>query len=260
MKNILDKILYYAGKKPYVLLIPSIILSEIVTLMISVPMSYMLFGGMDKNIYIALTCGFLVSFVVCGILVYYARYSIEMKNEIEKLKRALNLNEDGTYVFRLSISDFKNRLTEEMERGSRHGFSMIIMKIEVKNFDVLKEIYGEDHTKNLLKDLNELLNGIKRSYDLLTSENVIYTVLLNQVVNNSVEQVCKRFFNTIVNHKFSVRKFENMITSNAVKLKISLAGLEFSPSKDTTPEIIFEKIDKLLSDTDIDTYQFKTGL
>jgi len=260
MEKLTNKILYYAGKHPFWLLIPSIILSEIITMIISVPMSYYLFGIVNENLYIAGTCGFVVSLIVCSSLVYLARQSNDMRNEIEKLKRALNMNEDGSYVYKLTDSDFKTRMIEEMERGTRHNFSMIIMKIEIKNFNELEESYGKDNIKNIFKELNDLLNSIKRSYDLLTSDGLVYCVLLNQVIKGSSELVCKRFFTTVENHKFSIRKFDNMLTSNVVKLNISLAGLEFIPTLGTNIDNILDIVDSLLKETKDDSFKYQIGI
>lgn len=255
MKQFTDRLLYYASKSPWLLLIPSIILSEIVTMLISIPMSYMLLGRIDENLYIAGTCAFLVSLIVCALLVYFARQSLELKNEIENLKKALNINEDGTFSNQLSSLEFNKRLKEELDRGHRHGFTLILMKIKIENLEELKLTLPSDSFFQIKEELIDTINTIKRSYDLLSDENSLYVILLNQVVKGCIESVCLRFYNTIKNHKFITRLRLDTITANIISFDIKLSAIEFTPTKTITLEFLNSELDKLLNNTQ--SYSYK---
>lgn len=178
---------------------------------------------------------------------YFSRQMYRYAADIRKLKRELNLNDDGSYIYKLSPMDFKVRVIEEMERAYRYKFYIIMLKLRVENLDDLAQTYGERNRAQVAHELIELLNATKRSYDLIMSEGDVYTLMLNQVAPGSVNSVAKRFLNVVDTRKFSVKKFDNMLTCNTAKLKVSVAGLEFRATENESVDDVLHELEQLLS-------------
>lgn len=151
-----NKILNHLIKYPLRLLITSILLSEIITILIAFPLSYFLSHHVCESVYIAVSCGLIVSIIVCGLLIW-----INIK--FEKIQKIKTETEYNILQSRLDQA-LKMEAIGTLAGGIAHDFNNILSAI--LGFTELAKMHALPNTRQD-ENLKEVIAASSRASSLV---------------------------------------------------------------------------------------------
>lgn len=178
------------------LLWSSVVLSEVLTGIIVVPMNVIFHGRITYDYLITGgIAAFFVSLIVTFVLVLLIK-------ELRKDEKALS--EQNQRIYELSIRDyltevfncryFYERLEEEIKRAERYKNTLSLIMLDIDYFKQYNDIYGHQAGDSILRDVAFFLKKNIREYDLVARYggeefSVILPETGKQVARNLAERI-----------------------------------------------------------------------
>ncbi|MFQ5901670.1 MAG: GAF domain-containing protein [Thermodesulfobacteriota bacterium] len=101
------------------------------------------------------------------LLSQFMRFSEKALTNIVLNERVRMIEGSENKVLLNTRNFFERRVKEELNRAKRYGRQLLLMLVEVKNYDVLVARFGEDKALETLRELNNLVEQRIRSFDVV---------------------------------------------------------------------------------------------
>lgn len=181
--------------------------------------------------------------ILFGILDYLYMKENLLRNpvvvEVHKLIRMLSyyILDRLTEVYNKTY--FRELLKAEINRAQRHNHRFCVLLLDIDDFKVINEVYGELGGDKVLKEVAKIIKVTKRAEDIVARfDDDEFTVLLPNTNKKGAINFAKRL---MANISSMLIHYMNKI----IKISVSIGIVEF-PSDGKTESELIEKLSKQL--------------
>ena len=127
------------------------------------------------------------------------------------------------------------RLPHDILISREKGISMALFVIKVGNIDVIRNTYGEEAGKRILKEVAKVINSIPRtSHDWVSKyRNDDMVMVMYNMSENKANRTCKK-----IRQKTNLTKFDFSVKASDIELSI---GYHIIRNENLTPDQFIEK-------------------
>jgi diguanylate cyclase (GGDEF)-like protein len=180
--------------------------------------------------------------VLAGAGYFYFTREIKKREKERKLQELLDSTDELTLVSNTRYID--SMLEKELDRSRRHDRGLSFVVIEIDKFDEIKEEYGQQFSKRILKDTAENLQEKIRAYDILARDKHRFLCLFPETGMESALLLSKRARAVVASESYL---FRNDLEPIHVTASIGATSCNPDRDKNLTTETVkataFEALD-----------------
>ncbi|HKK16623.1 MAG TPA: GGDEF domain-containing protein [Gammaproteobacteria bacterium] len=127
--------------------------------------------------------------LVC-VVFFFTRQQSKKREKARKIQELLDNTDELTQISNTKYID--NMLLKEVDRSRRHNDDLSLVIIEIDDFQELKENYGQQFCKRVLKETAENLQERIRAYDVLARDKHRFLCMFPETGLESALLLAKR--------------------------------------------------------------------